>query len=164
VGADLAFAAALERTVWDEPRERRVLAKGDLRLSWVRASFFASSLLLDLRHLLTAKNRYGALAMVPCRDALLFAEIEDDRIVRAAASMIEVGGQWYSDGPGSISPDVFWFRRDGSITRVVKAADGGYDPCWGRDFSAVLADLEPHRSPRSPSTKKGRRSGTRQRS
>lgn len=142
VSLDAVFAEALARTVWDEPRERRVLAQADLRLVWIRANFFASSVLLHLQHLLSPKNRYGALAMAPCRDALLYTEIKDDRVVRAAAGLIEVGNQWFATGPGSISPDVFWARTDGTVVRVVEAKELGYEPCWGRDFSAVLAELE----------------------
>lgn len=151
VSLDQAFSDALERTVWDEPRERRVLAQGALRLVWVRASFFASTLLLHLNPLFSAKNRFGALAMAPCRDALLYTEIKDDRVVRAAAGLIEVGSQWFVSGPGSISPDVFWIRGDGSIARVVKADDGGYEPCWGQEFSTVLAELEQSHGPQARS-------------
>lgn len=142
VSLDQVFSDALQRTIWDEPRERKVPAQADLRLVWIRASFFASSLLLHLQHLLPAKNRFGALAMAPCRDALLYTEIKDDRVVHAAAGLIEVGSQWFATGPGSISPDVFWCRRDGTVTRVVEAKDVGYEPCWERDFSSVLAELE----------------------
>jgi hypothetical protein len=142
VSLDRAFADALERTIWDEPRERRVLARGELRLVWVRASFFASSLLLQMNHLLSQKNRFGALAMAPCRDALLFTEIIDAKLVKAASGLMEVGSEWFVAGPGSITPDVFWIKTNGSISRVVKAGSGRYEPCWGNDFSDVLAELE----------------------
>jgi hypothetical protein len=159
VSLDQAFSDALERTVWDEPRERRVLAQGDLRLVWVRASFFASTLLLHLNPLFSVKNRFGALAMAPCRDALLYTEIKDSRVVKAAAGLIEVGSQWFVSGPGLISPDVFWIRGDGSIARVVKADGRGYEPCWGQEFSTVLAELEQSHGP--PARSQGKRPRTR---
>lgn len=156
VSLDQVFSEALQRTIWDEPRERKVLAQADLRLVWIRASFFASSVLLHLQNLLLAKNRYGALAMVPCRDALLYTEIKDDRLVRAAAGLIEVGSQWFATGPGSISPDVFWCKRDGTVARVVEGTELGYEPCWGRDFSEVLAELERSHHPSGRSMRKAR--------
>ncbi|MGQ0847869.1 MAG: hypothetical protein ACT4OP_01880 [Actinomycetota bacterium] len=154
VSLDRAWADARRHTIWDEPRERRILARGDLRLVWVRANFFASSVLVDLAHLLSPHNRFGALAMVPTRDALLYVEVSDDRVVPATAAMLEIGSQWYVDGPGSISPEVFWYRADQTISRVVKVSDHRYEPCWGKDMSAVLAELEATTKVRRPPGKR----------
>jgi hypothetical protein len=154
VSLERALDQAREQTIWDEPRERVVMARGDSRLVWVRANFFASSVLLSLGHLLSARNEFGAVAMAPCRDALLYTEIADERITASVAGMIEVGSQWFVDGPGSISPEVFWYRKDGTITRLVKAADKEYVPCWGSEFSEVLAQLEAPARSRHPRKKR----------
>ncbi|MGH8957132.1 MAG: hypothetical protein ACRDVK_00490 [Acidimicrobiia bacterium] len=141
---DIAWKDALEHTIWDEARERRILARGRTQIVWVRDNFFASSVLLDLRHLLSPWNRFGAVVMVPVRDALLYAEILDDHIPHASADMIEIGGRWYVDEPGQISPDLFWYRttpEGGSIDRLVRVVDSRYEPCWGPEFSAALAEL-----------------------
>ncbi len=150
VSVDRAFKDARQQTIWDEPRERRILARGDSRLVWVRANFFASSVLLSLDHLLSPKNLFGAVAMAPCRDALLYTEVNDDRITASVAGMIEIGSQWFVDGPGSISPEVFWYQRDGKISRLVKAVGREFVPCWGTEFSQVLARLETSVPPRHP--------------
>ncbi|MDP3984401.1 MAG: hypothetical protein Q8Q52_05250 [Acidimicrobiia bacterium] len=136
------WADARQHTIWDEARERRLLARGRTRVVWVRNSFFASSVLLSLDHLLRPKNPHGALAMVPCRDALLYVEMDDAEVVHDAAAMMEIGSQWYVDGPGSISPDVFWYRPGGLIERVARVENRLYQSCWGSDFSAALAALE----------------------
>ncbi|HUP16434.1 MAG TPA: hypothetical protein VM848_10365 [Acidimicrobiia bacterium] len=141
VSPDRAFKDARQQTIWDEPRERRILARGDSKIVWVRANFFASSVLLALDHLLSRKNLFGAVAMAPCRDALIYTEVSDERITASVAGMIEIGGQWFVDGPGSISPEVFWYQRDGTISRLVKAVGCEFVPCWGPDFSDVLAQL-----------------------
>ena len=109
---------------------------------WVRHSFFASSVLLDLDHLLSAKNRHGALAMVPCRDALLYVEMTGPEVVKDAAGMMEIGSQWYVDGPGSISPDVFWYRPGGAIERIARVVGRQYEGNWGAEFSGALSELE----------------------
>ena len=154
VSIERVFGDAREQTIWDEPRERRILAKGASRLVWVRANFYASSVLLSLDHLLSRNNRFGAVAMAPCRDALLYTEVNDDRITSSVAGMIEIGSQWYVDGPGSISPEVFWYRRDGSIRRLVKTVGRELVPCWGQEFSEVLAQLEPPAPKRHPKTRR----------
>jgi hypothetical protein len=141
VSVDRAFKDARQQTIWDEPRERRILARGDSKIVWVRANFFASSALLALDHLLSRKNRFGAVAMTPCRDALLYTEVSDERITASVAGMIEIGSQWFVDGPGSISAEVFWYQRDGTISRLVKTVGRDFVPCWGAEFSDVLAQL-----------------------
>jgi len=150
VSADRAFKDARQQTIWDEPRERRILARGDSRLVWVRANFFASSVLLSLDHLLSRKNQFGAVAMAPCRDALIYTEVNDESITASVAGMIEIGSQWYVDGPGSISPEVFWYERDGKISRLVKTVGREFVPCWGKEFSQVLARLEARTVTRHP--------------
>jgi hypothetical protein len=150
VSLDRMWKDARQHTIWDEPRERRILAKGEMRIVWVRANFFASTVLLDLAHLLSPGNRFGALAMVPCRDALLYTEVLDERIALSTAGMIEIGSQWYVDGPGSISPEVFWCRPDHTITRVVRVEGTEFITCWDGEFSRVLAQIEQQQLERRP--------------
>ncbi len=144
IPADEVWAEALQHTIWDEPRDRRTVTKGDVRFVWVRNSFYASSVLLSLGHLLSPGNRFGAVVMVPVRDALLYSEVNDEHVVHASAGMIEVGGRWYVDEPGAISADLFWYRHTEAgpvISRIVKQVNRRYEPCWGPDFSAALAEL-----------------------
>ncbi|HSL25796.1 MAG TPA: hypothetical protein VLA54_05890 [Acidimicrobiia bacterium] len=155
VSLDRMWEDARQQTTWDEPRERRILAKGDMRMVWVRANFFASSVLLDLAHLLSPGNRFGALAMVPCRDALLYTEVVDERVALATAGMIEIGSQWYVDGPGSISPEVFWYRPDRTITRVVRVEGTEFITCWDAEFSRVLAQIEREQNERNQIERRG---------
>jgi hypothetical protein len=140
--AEQVWNEAREHTIWDETRQRRILARGKSRVVWVRDSFFASSLLLNLDHLISRSNSHGALAMAPCRDALLYVEMKTAEVVHQAAAMMEIGSQWYVDGPGSISPDLFWYRRGGHVERIARAEGGGYQSCWGPEFSSALAALE----------------------
>ena len=144
VPADEVWAEALDHTIWDEPRDRKILDKENMRLVWVRNSFYASSALLSLDHLLSPANRFGAVVMVPVRDALLYTEVNDEQFLYASAGMIDVGGRWYVDDSGPISADLFWYRRTEQgpiISRIVKEVNRRYQPCWGPDFSAALAEL-----------------------
>ncbi len=160
---DIAWNEALEHTIWDEARDRRILARGRTRIVWVRDNFFASSVLLDLRHLLSPGNCFGAVVMAPVRDALLYAEILDEHIPYASAEMIEIGGRWFVEEPGQISPDLFWYRvtdEGPSISRLVRLVDNHYEPCWGADFSAALAELSADLTDAGHQRSKKRRSPT----
>lgn len=133
---------ARENTLWDEPRERRLaLRPTGERFVWIRGSWWAASLLLDLGRYLSPDNRHGAVAMVPVRDALLFHEITDVGVAHSLAGMMEMGLIFHMEGPDSISPHVYWWR-DGEIQRVVACDNDRTQPVWGREFKQVLAELE----------------------
>ena len=142
VEPDEAWKEALDHTIWDEPRDRTYLVKDGMTIHWLRESFFASSALLGMDHLLSRGNRFGAVVMAPVRDALLYTEILDESFIASSAGMIETGGRWYVEDPGPISADLFWYRPGGQgLSRLVKQVGRGFEPCWGRDFSSVLAEL-----------------------
>jgi hypothetical protein len=144
---DRLWADARENTVWEEPRERRSLLRptGE-RFTWVRGSWWAASLLLDLGRYLSPRNPDGALAMVPVRDALFFHEIVDEGAVTSLAAMVQLGLQFHFEGPDSISPHVYWWR-DGEIQRVVSYESDRLNGVWGADFKRMLAKLESAASP-----------------
>lgn len=77
-------------------------------------SFFVASNLLLLDDYLGEPTRWGALAMVPNRHTLVFHAIEDPSALRAIDAMVVMASSMCADGPGSISPHLFWWR-DGAI-------------------------------------------------
>jgi hypothetical protein len=133
---------ARRNTMLDEPRERRALLKptGET-MTWIRGSWWSSTLLLDLGRYISPRHSRGALAMVPVRDALLFHEIVDDTIISSLKAMMDLGLRFHFDGPDPISPHVYWWH-EGSISRLVALEDGRNRPVWGDEFREVLADLE----------------------
>lgn len=136
---------ARRNTMLDEPRERRAMLKptGE-RLTWVRGSWWVSSLLLELGRYL--RSSHGALAMVPVRDALFFHEITDDSFIYSLRAMIDSALPMHCEGPDPVSPHVYWWH-DGSISRLVAFEDGQTLPVWGDEFRKVLADLETRLAP-----------------
>lgn len=141
---DDALEIALRNTLADEVFEEVVLGKDGLVLRWVRGSFWASTLLLGLPDLFSPDNRYGAIAMVPTRDSLLWFEPRDCRVVETVSEMMNIGGQWYVDGPGPVSPDLYWVRPDSRIERLTRIEGRRYQSAWtpGGDFSRVLWELD----------------------
>jgi hypothetical protein len=80
-------------------------------------TFYASSHVLFLVDYLYPLSPFGALVSVPNRQAVLFHKIEDLRVIQAINTMIVLGHNLYQEGPGSISPQLYWWR-DGDLTLV----------------------------------------------
>lgn len=131
---------ARERTLWDEPRNRRYLQRDQARICWIGGGFFASSLLLDLDRFLHRRHRHGAVAAVPTADACLWAPV-DPQVPLAARGILQIAASWWADGPNAISPDLFWYR-EGRLERIVEISQGEARRCWSSSFSRALAEVE----------------------
>ena len=77
-------------------------------------SFFVASNLLLLGDYLAKDLPWGALAAVPNRHTLVFHAIADSSALRAIDAMVVMANDMCAEGPGSISPNLFWWR-DGSL-------------------------------------------------
>jgi hypothetical protein len=87
-------------------------------------SFFIASNLLLLGDFLGEPSRWGALAAVPNRHTLVFHPIVDLSALRAIDAMVVMASGMCAEGPGSISPNLFWWR-DGELRTLptVEARD-----------------------------------------
>jgi hypothetical protein len=85
-------------------------------------SFFTASELLRLTDHLPERVPNGVLVAVPNRHFFLFHPIVDTRAVAAVQAMLSVASMAYRDGPGSISPDLFWWH-DGALTLLPSRSD-----------------------------------------
>ena len=79
-------------------------------------SFFIASNLLLLDDYLPAPEElpWGALAAVPNRHTMVFHPIQDASALRAIDAMVVMANDMCADGPGSISPNLFWWK-DGQL-------------------------------------------------
>jgi len=113
------FDIARENTR-DEPfvRDRVDAERGvTVRVVHGESLFVAAQLLFLERHLPPAKDRpWGALAAVPTRHLLLYHSIEDARVLIAINAMIPLILLHHRKGPGSLVPELYWYRPDGSFT------------------------------------------------
>jgi hypothetical protein len=128
---------ARDNTLWDDPvdRELMISTKGG-RVVHVTGGFFASSRLLVLDRYLPIRRHQGALAMLPRRHSLLYIELgEKRRLYKDLEALLELGNRFYREGPGSSTPDVFWWRA-GEIRRLMRS--GRYRPIIAQ---TVLGDL-----------------------
>jgi len=73
-------------------------------------SFFVASNLLLLGDLIEDETRWGAVAAVPNRHTLVWHSITDLTALRAIDAMVVMASGMCAEGPGSISPNLYWWR------------------------------------------------------
>ena len=117
-----AIAGANLEAAPDRPERTDVQYEGGGAIQVLHGdSFFvASEILRLLDHLGEAPN--GALVAVPNRHMVLFHPLVDLSAVAAVQFMIQMTIQFYRDGPGSISPNLYWWH-DGALTDLPYGTD-----------------------------------------
>jgi hypothetical protein len=76
-------------------------------------TFFAASHCLFLDEYLGEKGAlHGTVIAIPQRHVVLYHPINDLRVVGAIQSMLVTATNMFADGPGSISPDLYWLPPD----------------------------------------------------
>ena len=106
------YAIALENIQAEGPLQSNEVDVGDRATIHVLeggTTFFAASHALFLDDYLGDRgNDYGAVIAIPQRHVVLYHPIEDLRVVNAIQSMLVTAANMFADGPGSISPDLYW--------------------------------------------------------
>ena len=74
-------------------------------------SHFVASRALLLDEYLTESSPHGVLVAMPHRHVALYHPIKDLSVVQAISSLIAVAHGMYSKGPGSITPNIYWYRN-----------------------------------------------------
>jgi hypothetical protein len=74
-------------------------------------SHFVASRSLLLDEYLTEGCPHGVLVAMPHRHVVLYHPIKDLSVVKAISSLIAVAHGMYSKGPGSITPNIYWYRN-----------------------------------------------------
>jgi hypothetical protein len=139
--ADL-MSIAVDNVRGDAVQEQRIGDDGGASpvMACVADHFFVASHALLLDELLPAEAN-GAVFAVPHRHALLYAPVVDLGIIESLNRLIVTGVSMFQQGPGSISPGLYWWRH-GSVTLLPSQFDGrkvGFAP--PDEFVAVLNGL-----------------------
>ena len=58
------------------------------------------------------QGEYGAVIAIPQRHVVIYHPIDDLRVVAAIQSMLVTAANMFAEGPGSISPDLYWLPPD----------------------------------------------------
>ena len=141
--ADQVWAAALDNTLAESPKEVRLLGKNSgERIVMITGNSWASSQLLGLDRYLSSGGGYGAAACVPTNDVLLIHEITGPDFMESAVGLTTLATHLFNDGPQSVSPHLYWWN-EGGVQRIVEStSDGTTVPTWDRSFSRMLARME----------------------
>ncbi len=147
VSIDEAYGVAIANLrAEDVPAEDRIVGL-DLPVTVVAGdSHFVASRILCLDERLAPVGP-GALVAVPNRHSLVLHRIVDRSAMRAVAVMVRIARHGFDTGPGSITPDVFWWHA-GTLTALPVGEEGrdvAFDPPAG--FVALLESLPPERRP-----------------
>jgi len=145
---DIADSGLGEEELWEralaqlddgEPIERTLLDDDELVVVLVSDSHFLASRLLALEELVGAVPPHGVLIGVPHRHMFVVHAIYDATVLEAMNLMAPFVVQHFEEGPGSLSPDLYWWH-DGEIERLVVDDDeGSITPPDG--FVALLEGL-----------------------
>jgi hypothetical protein len=144
VPIDELFAIALANiaSAPDRPERTDVPFEGGVFHALHGDSFFVTSEILRLReHLGDAPN--GALVAIPNRHILLFHPLLDLSAVVAVQFLIQMTIQMFREGPGSVSPNLYWWH-DGALTQLPYDTDRkGVQFFPPDEFVQVLNGLPP---------------------
>jgi len=117
---DELFRIGLENTLKSYARDwetEQVDLDEDVCLTLVSGEdFFAPTQALVMERMPELSGTHGALVGIPHRHALLCYPIEDLRVVVAVTRLIPVVMGMHKEGPGSLSPLLYWYREGGFTT------------------------------------------------
>ncbi|MDY0003252.1 MAG: hypothetical protein RBU30_18270 [Polyangia bacterium] len=115
---DALFALGLENLRGEALSPERLEVKDGVSLEVLHGkSFFVASQILRLKSCLmdlgkTYSDDYGYLLAAPTRNLVLHYCIEDSRALVALQALIPQAFLRYHQGPGSLSPSVYWLHHD----------------------------------------------------
>jgi hypothetical protein len=87
-------------------------------------SFYVTTRALQLDAWISRQHPHGALLSIPSRHALLLYPIESMEVVHVVGRMIFYTRSLFRQGPGSISPELFWWRG-GEVTLLPSREEDG---------------------------------------
>lgn len=107
---DELFELALGRVREDKPGRELVEIEAGVQAEVLAGeSYFAASHALLIDEYLPKGSDLGALIALPHRHLVVYHEIKDERVVPALNRLVQLADAMYADGPGAISPSVFWY-------------------------------------------------------
>jgi hypothetical protein len=138
---DELMSVAVENVREDAVTSER-LGEGDSALVACFADhFFAASHAFMLGEHIPPRANGNAVFAVPHRHALLYAPLVDMHVVQSINDLIVTAVSMFNEGPGSISPGLYWWR-EGSVTLLPSSFDGKkIDFVPPDDFVQVLNTL-----------------------
>ncbi|MFN3653629.1 MAG: hypothetical protein ACK47B_28960 [Armatimonadota bacterium] len=120
------FRIGLENVRATRLQAEEVAVDEEVRITVLEAEaedFFTATRALVLEDYLDPIPELGAIVAIPHREALLVYPIRDSSVLPAIQSLLPITLGMYDEGPGSISPHLFWWHR-GELTCLPAAVEG----------------------------------------
>jgi hypothetical protein len=136
VNTEELFAVGRDGVRADGPLECDVIDDTGIRVL-EGSTFYAATHLVWLESYLDP-GPYGALAVAPTRSTIAACSIRKDTALISAERLRAFTRDTHEDGPGSLSPELFWWRR-GELTLLERSNTGRAElPPRFLDFLASL--------------------------
>lgn len=138
------FEIAMRNVVETAGAERQIIPVSDGAdiVSFSGASFFTASLCLALDYLLGPPPEYGRLVAIPNRHNVMTAAIDSPQALDTLGLLVQAARGMFVEGPGSISPYVYWVRKGGWYPLEVEITEEGLGVSGPDSFvEAVLVPL-----------------------
>lgn len=103
--------------------------------------YYAGSHALILDAYLPASVPHGALVGMPRRDMLLMHIIRNIGTSEVIGSMLQAIISMYAEGPGSLSPNLYWYRHGEFVVLPYELVDNVLNFMPPADFAALLHKL-----------------------
>jgi uncharacterized protein YtpQ (UPF0354 family) len=104
-------------------------------------AFYAASHLLVFERYVTEPMPHGMVVSVPKRDVILAHYIRNIGVLEAISGMLEVTVGMYEEGPGSLSPNLYWYRNGAFSNLAYTLSGGSFSLLPSSDFSDLLHGL-----------------------
>ncbi|MBP8805400.1 MAG: hypothetical protein KBG48_06360 [Kofleriaceae bacterium] len=127
-------ALANQRRTERAPIEEVDVGGGAMVRAMTGDSYFVASNLLLLRDFVTDDAPLGVIAAVPNRHTLLWHVIGDANSLRALDAMVVMAANLHGEGPGAITPNLYWWRDDTLRTLPTRETDEHYEFVPPDDF------------------------------
>ncbi len=107
-------------------------------------AFYAASHALIIDRYLPADLDYGTLVGIPKRDILLAHHIRNIGVTEAIGAMLQTIIGMHKDGPGSLSPNIYWYRKGEFVLLPYELTGDTLNFVPPADFAELLNELAEH--------------------
>ena len=94
----------------------KVMMSDELHLNaYIGESYYVAAYSLMVEQIEKGLGRYGALVGIPHRHMLLTFPIHDIQVLQAINGFLMALPKLYQEGPGSITPNLYWYNQGGYL-------------------------------------------------
>jgi len=137
------FRVALSNTLENNPPELQAQALPDDLKVWVFGgnNFYVASQALLLEHFPQCLGAHGALVGIPRRQTLICYPINSLEVLKALNYLPIIISAMEKEGPGSITPNVYWYTRGRFVNLPYELSETAYNLTPPEAFVEMLNSM-----------------------